>query len=547
MSNSNGNDQQWKNIVAWVQAAGGHVHPSLQLQGDGPARGVIATQTISKGDLLIRMPTTCVCSGISMEENWKSNNESSSSKSASPWLRCLAAYYQAASNTTTSKFQPYLESLPKEYETLFQWTDQQIHDYLAGTTLGKMIQLDRQEDSLKTRFHLGVRPYLEILGLLSAGKSEQEELEDFKRACMCLSTRGFHLRSEENDNSALAPLSSLSYNGPFLLPIIDLLNHDETNACTTLQRDATSGTFFMIAEHDIPSCEEVVHSYGDAMTSAQILQTFGFVPESHAQRVLKSSSPQADTASKWTAAVLSKTELLSACRKVAASDYPLQLQRSIQSNNTGANDEVWDVHNLNPRNTSHISNDLLLSNPRLSDELITLLCVQFLPDEAYDEIFGKSPSYLLDRSVVEDYYLGNLVCQALLTAIDEKVDAYQRPIEKEESDKVPVAKRSALERDRNSLRHKLHSKKTDNGVEYHRGVCGLTIQIEEMTSLEALRREVLEIITCLDTGSSIESIYNNSNDPADHSKPTKRPKLEDDTANGDGFFLEAMKRKKEEL
>jgi hypothetical protein len=196
---------------------------------------------------------------------------------------------------------------------------------------------------------------------------------------------------------------------------------------------------------------------------------------------------------------------------------------------------------LNPRNTSHIPNDLLLSKPRLSDELITLLCVQFLPDEAYDEIFGESPSCLLDRSVVDDPYLGNLVCHALLTAIDEKVDAYQRPIEKEESDKVPVAKRSALERDRDSLRHLLHSKKSDNGVEYHRGVCGLTIQIEEMTSLEALRREVLEIITCLDTGSSIESIYNNNdnnndNDPVDDSKPTKRLKLDDATANGDDLF-----------
>ena len=286
------NEHLWTAIVDWVQAAGGHVHPALTLQGNGPSRGVYATRGIPPGDLLIRIPPKCVVSGANVSPERKRNTTADShpTTKASPWLRCLAAYYQVTCiKKDKSEYDPYLESLPNEYETLFQWTDVQVEQNLAGSSLG---QLDRTEDSLSTRYRQAVRPYLEALNLISTTESSHDnkkELRDFQHACMCISTRGFHLQQQANDNENAQDVDSPTlYHGPFLLPIIDLLNHDPTNKSTTLQRDAATEVFTMVAERPIAAKEQVVHSYGDTLTSAQVLQTFGFVPDAHIQRASES-------------------------------------------------------------------------------------------------------------------------------------------------------------------------------------------------------------------------------------------------------------------
>lgn len=500
----------WTAIVDWVQAEGGHVHPALTLQGNGPSRGVYATHEIPLGDLLIRIPPKCVVSGANVSPERKRNNTADShpATTASPWLRCLAAYYQTTcTKKEKSEYDPYLESLPDDYETLFQWTDLQVEQNLAGTSLG---ELDRTEDSLSTRYRQAVRPYLEALDLISTTESSHDnkkELRDFQHACMCISTRGFHLQQQDNDNENAQDYDSPTfYHGPFLLPVIDLLNHDPPNKCTTLRRDATTEVFTMVAERSIAAKEQVVHSYGDTLTSAQILQTFGFVPDTHTQRALEGDLVDGKLDKNLTPAVLSKTkDLLVACRKIAQSDYPSQLQAVVTSKHM--EDEVWDVSNLPTRNVKEISEDLTLSfKPLLfSEELITLACAQFLPEDAYQEVFGQVETTLLDRSILEDYYLGNLVCRSLLTAIDNKVATYRPEGSVTDSDNGP-----SLHRVQELLRKLVQAKPND--LASHREIYGLTIQIEEMASLEALRKEVEDVAGCLERGRSIELLQHSDTD-----------------------------------
>jgi len=73
---------------------------------------------------------------------------------------------------------------------------------------------------------------------------------------MCISTRGFHYSTSSPTTTATNSSSSSylndnkehRYDGPFLLPIIDLLNHDPENTCTTLQYDDATGTFTPASE-----------------------------------------------------------------------------------------------------------------------------------------------------------------------------------------------------------------------------------------------------------------------------------------------------------
>ena len=66
------------------------------------------------------------------------------------------------------------------------------------------------------------------------------------------------------------------YLGPFLLPVMDLLNHSDSpkHKVTTFQRDGQTKDFYMMAERDIEEGEEILHSYGDKLTAAQLLLTF---------------------------------------------------------------------------------------------------------------------------------------------------------------------------------------------------------------------------------------------------------------------------------
>jgi SET domain len=381
-------------------------------------------------------------------------------------------------------------------------------------------------------------------------------------------------------------LSSSSYHGPFLLPVIDLLNHTTNDdkdfpSCTTLQRDASTGTFHMVAERPIAAGEQVVHSYGDALTSAQVLQTFGFVPHSYMEdrafmttttftsTAAATSSQQEKSAHQTiTPAMLSKIDLLlPACRRVALSDYPKQLIHRMKTQGLNQ-DEIWNVRELfeqddelTRRSMSHISNDLAVSSSSgggdqktnnrssfLSEELITVLCAQFLPHHAYQDLFHNNNndttngtiatgntggSSLLDASILEDYFLGNLVCQSLLVAIDEKLRSYQ-PVTTttalllpdtattttdDNMDQDDNGTTTLLDRDRTLLRQLLQivgsttkaTTKTEAAaaaalsLNQLRAMYGLTVRIEELMCLIGLREEVLAIENCLAQGYSIDA------------------------------------------
>ncbi|KAG7349865.1 SET methyltransferase domain containing protein [Nitzschia inconspicua] len=551
-----GTEQIWQNLVNWVHQAGGFVHPALRLTGHGPSRGVVTVAPIQKGDLLIRIPPSCVISGIHVPSKVDGSP-------ASPWLRCLGALLQAKKESKDSKSTsnrrrvfpsttlisctPYIESLPSsnEYETLFQWSVSDIQTFLGGTTLGKLLLLDRNERTLENRYRLGVVPFLEHLGVLTKNKpgkrkrpinGEEEvgqidnltvdssDYQSFLEASMCISTRGFHLMNEDddqqNETNAHGESQLLPYNGPFLLPVIDLLNHDPDKSCTTLQRDAASGDFTMIAERSLNVGEDVVHSYGNELTSAQLLQTFGFVPVAHSKKQLLVTSQ----AQGWlTPLALHKIDhLIRSCLIVKNSAYPQHIQNLLNARRDSLrggcdesnDDDYWDVESIPDRRmTESMPEEFLISikskdmtNPNflISEDLITLLAVQFLPEDAFTDIFQSENTMIrLDRSILEeDPYLGLLVCYALITALSIRMKEYASPatiastnhdhgrkVDQNDSAKAVLQiVKGTIHDDRNRLSELIS--KSPRMLSEDREMFGRTVRIEELTNLLALAEEV---------------------------------------------------------
>jgi hypothetical protein len=290
---------------------------------------------------------------------------------------------------------------------------------------------------------------------------------------------------DSNDAAAdvVAPRDSV-YSGPFLLPVIDLINHSSEKKCTTLHRVRArdQDVFVMMAEHSVSAGEEILHSYGD-LTAGQCLQTFGFVPETAVQRAASSSSA---SSTNFTPAILSKTEdILPACWEVIESDLPSQLAASMQEQNM--EDEIWTVKVDRNRKTDFLPNELLISvdsDNMWTDELVTVTCLPFLPACAASEITART---LLDRSMLEDYYLCKLVCTAMLKAIDKKLKRYTSV----QADEWPTD-------DQELLIELLASKQVDTPSS-QRLMYGLTVRLEEKQSLATLRGEVIATLVGLDS------------------------------------------------
>jgi hypothetical protein len=466
----------WNDLVEWVeQHHGGEIHSALTLdQRPSQPRGIFAVRSIVKGETLIRLPASCVLSGasISLKEG---------AQPVSSWLKCLGAYFQGQKD---DKWLPYRNSLPAEYETIFQWTNEQIVEFLAGTTIGEMALADRKEDTLRKRYQTAVRPFLRNLdlpiGSMESDEISEAEMHTFLEACMCISTRGFHLNAS-SDSSDVGDRHS-EYNGPFLLPVIDLLNHDANRKCTTLQRDAVTGAFCMIAEKDIDPGVEILHSYGDSLTAAQLLQTFGFVPPSRLEAYQSEHTPNTFL----TPAVLHKNKhLLAACKAVKLSSYPNEIKEWVTTSTVG---DVWDVENIpnRPLSDDDAPDVWLISNdyPVLSDELITFVVLQFLPEEVTEEIIGSDGkiSSWLDRTILEDVYLGCLVYTAILQALDLKKTEY-----------VPLTgtykSLVALQRDISMLEDL--TKTGLKNLTILRKTWGLSVRIEEQLSLKVFEQEII--------------------------------------------------------
>lgn len=331
------------------------------------------------------------------------------------------------------------------------------------------------------------------------------------KCCMIISTRGFHLQSTSSEDDTQQLLLQ-DYSGPFLLPFIDLLNHDPQKACTVLRRDESSGAFIMMAERDIARGEPVFHSYGHDLTSAQVLQTFGFVPNESIQRATRWNTATGlttndthtnDTATAMagvTVAMLSRDDILKACIQMMTSEYPLQVETHVKMNPAEYQEETWKVSSITlpeKREIDFVSDNLVVeySESPLSNEVVTLCTLLLLPDSLYEEFMSDSPT-LVDASVLQDYFLGKLVCKSLLLAIDEKLKTYGSNSLCEDVDKLRL----------------LYDDKNEKTRTEMRAMYGLTIRIEERACLQKLLAQVSKLMAALDNNDDNESNNDESND-----------------------------------
>ena len=278
------------------------------------------------------------------------------------------------------------------------WTDAEISE-LKGTDLHSAVEEDRANGNFEKGWKTNVEPILE--GLLKDAVITEEErklltFELFTTASKAVVTRGFNY--SDPSASPNSP-SSASTTGPFMIPLVDMLNHSSSpNLQTTvLQRDASSGCFYMDATRDVRAGSEVLHAYVNAGSNDELLRTYGFVDE----------QPEICTPMR-----VGKEDILKACKR-AAEEAPEILKLGGEGEGEGAEyeddeAETWDAEKGWEDKAKYLLSTSLIpqevtvrmENP-LSDELVTACVIMMLSLEGFKDLFenDESPA-LLDASVV---------------------------------------------------------------------------------------------------------------------------------------------------
>jgi hypothetical protein len=107
---------------------------------------------------------------------------------------------------------------------------------------------------------------------------------------------------------------------------------------------------------------------------------------------------------------------------------------------SGLSDEGWEHWEMPTSEESRSRMDLLASFSdefvvpfagALSDELISICCLHFLPQGAIDELLGESTdgsrsrNLLFGNEALEDHFLGKLVLRSIVNALDGKLNSYK--------------------------------------------------------------------------------------------------------------------------
>jgi len=351
----------------------------------------------------------------------------------------------------------------------------------------------------------------------------------------------FHMQMHDVQRETDVANSAIDYHGPYLLPYIDLLNHSPQSSpkhVTTLRRDPTDGSFVMIAERDIGIGEEICHSYdvgngtsqnesNSSFTSAQTLQTYGFVDLEQTGIIdffLEGKDKRTDDASNSTDAVLSltpailtKSDICKSCEELSQSSYVTELRNLMEQ--SGMLEEGWEYWDLPTSSSDRMRSDALSNLPdeflvsygtSLTDELITMCCLNFLPGETLDELLQDERALLLNTEVLEDFFLGKLVLQAIINAVKAKLKSYRVQVDCSNKEDDTVLLRTLTEVFENEDRSTLCwgqnaesdaralSKLTSLNARNHPGIdkfmYGLIVSLEERACLIELRKKACDMI-----------------------------------------------------
>ncbi|KAF2086966.1 RuBisCO-cytochrome methylase [Saccharata proteae CBS 121410] len=270
------------NFLASSQANVSSKIELADLRHRGAGRGVVAKEDIPEGEILFSVPRAAVLSA---------SNSSLSTKlpqvltELDPWLSLILTMLYEYLRGNASPWKPYFDILPKTFDTLMFWADEELAELQASAVVQKIGKESANEMFTETVIPL-VRQYANVFfpdGSMSF-PSDEQLLEMAHCMGSIIMAYAFDIEPEsaqkEADEEGYISEDEDEALPKGMVPMADMLNADADRNNARLHYGAEHLTMESIT--DIKKGDEIFNDYG-ALPRADLLRRYGYVTPNYAQ------------------------------------------------------------------------------------------------------------------------------------------------------------------------------------------------------------------------------------------------------------------------
>ncbi|KAK6433814.1 Ribosomal lysine N-methyltransferase 4 [Oleoguttula sp. CCFEE 5521] len=268
-------------FVSWLEKSGVTISDKIELadlRSRGAGRGVVAKVEIAEDEVLFTVPRTSI---LSPETSNLPKNITAGLED--PWLSLILDMVYENQQRERSKWRPYLDILPREFDTLMFW-DEDMLNFLKGSAVLSKIGKDSANESFTTRLLPIIRSNNDLYNTKHV--SDPNLLELCHRMASTIMAYGFDLpsqeaaTSEQEDGWEVDSNASTAATPKGMIPLADLLNAnaDLNNAKLYHTPDAVE----MRSIKPISAGDELFNDYGP-LPRADLLRRYGYTTDEYAK------------------------------------------------------------------------------------------------------------------------------------------------------------------------------------------------------------------------------------------------------------------------
>eukprot|EP00826_Nyctotherus_ovalis_P039605 TRINITY_DN381_c0_g1_i1.p1 TRINITY_DN381_c0_g1~~TRINITY_DN381_c0_g1_i1.p1 ORF type:complete len:477 (+),score=178.23 TRINITY_DN381_c0_g1_i1:513-1943(+) len=245
---------RFERFVKWLRDGGAKFDKVKMRYYSADYRGVHAKLRVRKNEVLVFIPKDLIITlEMAKEAPIGSKMEKAKLKLLSPKHSFLSSYLLQELRKTDSKWQPYLDMLPKSTSNFPIFFTEEEKGWLAGSPFLKQVE-DKIEDVAKD--------YKTIVDAVP--EFAQYSLKEFSHARMLISSRIFGIMVDGKKTDSLVPLA-------------DMLNHRCPQQTSWEYKEDVKG-FVIDVKEAIPRGDEIYDSYGRKCNS-RFFMNYGFILE----------------------------------------------------------------------------------------------------------------------------------------------------------------------------------------------------------------------------------------------------------------------------
>ncbi|KAI0599284.1 SET domain-containing protein [Biscogniauxia sp. FL1348] len=299
-------DTKSASFLDWFKAwPGATFHPDIKitdLRGRGAGRGIVTTADIPEDTVLFTIPRAAIIStetsdlakripqlfattGLEDDDNEADEDGSETSGPPDNWVSLILVMIYEYLQGDKSRWRPYFDVLPSQFETLMWWSDQEL-DQLQASSIVSRVGKEEADGMFRTKVLPVVEQNASVFYPEEASQrlSEKQLMQLAHRMGSTIMAYAFDLENEddedmdaENEDEWMEDREGKMLMG--MVPMADILNADaEFNAHVNHGEDSLTVTSL----RPIPAGQEILNYYGP-LGNGELLRRYGYVTDRHSR------------------------------------------------------------------------------------------------------------------------------------------------------------------------------------------------------------------------------------------------------------------------